>query len=155
VLDNGRSNLIGTEYEDTLACIRCGACLNVCPVYRHVGGHAYRSVYSGPIGAVLTPLLAPDDEAAAELPYARHCAARAPTCARFASRYTICCCGCGNAPTLEAGFRSLVARMEHVDRLSTICACFSCRTSFRARATQVRLAKVWSRDRKLPRGGDR
>ena len=70
VLDNGRSNLIGTAYEETLACIRCGACLNVCPVYRHVGGHAYRSVYSGPIGAVLTPLLAPDDAAAAELPHA-------------------------------------------------------------------------------------
>jgi L-lactate dehydrogenase complex protein LldF len=42
-----------------LNCIRCGACLNVCPVYRHIGGHAYGSVYSGPIGAVLTPLLQP------------------------------------------------------------------------------------------------
>jgi L-lactate dehydrogenase complex protein LldF len=70
VLDNGRSNLVGTEFEDALACIRCGACLNVCPVYRHAGGHAYRSVYSGPIGAVLTPLLSPLDAQAATLPHA-------------------------------------------------------------------------------------
>ncbi len=57
ILDNGRSNLLGTAYQEALNCIRCGACLNVCPVYRHIGGHAYGSVYSGPIGAVLTPLL--------------------------------------------------------------------------------------------------
>jgi L-lactate dehydrogenase complex protein LldF len=56
-LDNNRRALLGTAYEDMLACIRCGACLNVCPVYRHVGGHAYDSVYSGPMGKVLTPLL--------------------------------------------------------------------------------------------------
>jgi len=67
VLDNGRSDLIGTEYEETLACIRCGACLNVCPVYRQIGGHAYGWVYSGPVGAVLTPLLAHAHEEAAEL----------------------------------------------------------------------------------------
>lgn len=57
ILDNGRSSVLGTEFQEILACIRCGACLNVCPVYRQVGGHAYGSVYSGPIGAVLTPLL--------------------------------------------------------------------------------------------------
>jgi L-lactate dehydrogenase complex protein LldF len=67
VLDNGRSSLLGdTHFEDVLSCIRCGACLNVCPVYRHIGGHAYGSVYSGPIGAVLTPLLV-RSEALAEL----------------------------------------------------------------------------------------
>ncbi len=55
-LDNGRSALLGTEFEEVLACIRCGACLNACPVYRQTGGHAYGSVYSGPIGAVLSPL---------------------------------------------------------------------------------------------------
>ncbi len=58
IVDNGRSALLGTEYEEVLHCIRCGSCLNVCPVYRQVGGHAYGWVYSGPIGAVLTPLLA-------------------------------------------------------------------------------------------------
>jgi L-lactate dehydrogenase complex protein LldF len=57
ILDNGRSALRGTETEEILLCIRCGACLNGCPVYREIGGHAYGSVYSGPIGAVLTPAL--------------------------------------------------------------------------------------------------
>ncbi|MDF2924912.1 MAG: iron-sulfur cluster-binding protein [Paenibacillaceae bacterium] len=57
IVDNGRSNALGTEYQKILNCIRCGACLNVCPVYRHIGGHAYGSVYPGPIGAVLTPIL--------------------------------------------------------------------------------------------------
>ena len=57
LLDNGRSQLVGTKYEEVLQCIRCGACLNVCPVYREAGGHAYGSPYSGPIGAVVTPLL--------------------------------------------------------------------------------------------------
>jgi L-lactate dehydrogenase complex protein LldF len=57
ILDNGRSNLLGTHYREMLACIRCGACLNVCPVYRKTGGAAYSPVYSGPMGAVLLPLL--------------------------------------------------------------------------------------------------
>ena len=57
LMDNGRSRLLGTEFEEALYCIRCGACLNVCPVYRQTGGHAYGSTYSGPIGAVITPLL--------------------------------------------------------------------------------------------------
>ena len=60
----------GSECEETLRCIRCGACLNACPVYRQVGGHAYGAVYSGPIGAVLTPLLRQEDPAARELPRA-------------------------------------------------------------------------------------
>jgi L-lactate dehydrogenase complex protein LldF len=57
ILDNGRSRLLGSEFAEMLSCIRCGACLNVCPVYRRIGGHAYGSVYSGPMGAVLSPLL--------------------------------------------------------------------------------------------------
>ncbi len=70
ILDNGRSDVLGTELQEILHCIRCGACLNVCPVYRQVGGHAYGWVYSGPVGAVLTPLLAHDHPEAAELPNA-------------------------------------------------------------------------------------
>jgi L-lactate dehydrogenase complex protein LldF len=62
ILDNGRSEALGTEFQEILHCIRCGACLNVCPVYRQIGGHAYGSVYSGPIGAVLTPVLTHDEE---------------------------------------------------------------------------------------------
>lgn len=69
VLDNGRSDILGTAYQEVLKCIRCGACLNVCPVYRHIGGHAYGGVYSGPIGAVLTPLLQGYEEWS-DLPYA-------------------------------------------------------------------------------------
>jgi L-lactate dehydrogenase complex protein LldF len=58
LLDNGRTNVLrDAESRETLDCIRCGACLNVCPVYRQTGGHAYGSVYAGPIGAILTPQL--------------------------------------------------------------------------------------------------
>jgi L-lactate dehydrogenase complex protein LldF len=57
-LDNGRSDILGSEFQSILRCIRCGACLNVCPVYRQTSGHAYRAVYPGPVGAVLSPLLA-------------------------------------------------------------------------------------------------
>jgi len=60
ILDNGRSNILASPYRDLLACLRCGACLNACPVYRKIGGHAYGSVYPGPIGTALTPLLEPD-----------------------------------------------------------------------------------------------
>lgn len=56
LMDNGRSEILGGEYRETLRCIRCGACLNACPVYRKIGGHAYGHVYSGPIGALITPL---------------------------------------------------------------------------------------------------
>jgi L-lactate dehydrogenase complex protein LldF len=55
LLDNGRSEMLGTEFQDMLRCIRCGACMNHCPVYAAVGGHAYGWVYPGPMGAVLTP----------------------------------------------------------------------------------------------------
>lgn len=55
LIDNGRSKLLGTEWESILRCIRCGACLNHCPVYETVGGQTYGSVYPGPMGAVLSP----------------------------------------------------------------------------------------------------
>ena len=63
LLDNGRSGMLGTEFQDMLRCIRCGACMNHCPVYHQVGGHAYGWVYPGPMGAVLTPQLVGVDEA--------------------------------------------------------------------------------------------
>lgn len=56
ILDNGRSRILSGPLRESLFCIRCGACLNACPIYRTVGGHAYGGVYTGPIGAVLTPL---------------------------------------------------------------------------------------------------
>ncbi|MCW6509552.1 LutB/LldF family L-lactate oxidation iron-sulfur protein [Lichenifustis flavocetrariae] len=63
LLDNGRSTMLGTEFEDMLRCIRCGACMNHCPVYQAVGGHAYGWIYPGPMGAVLTPSLIGIDKA--------------------------------------------------------------------------------------------
>lgn len=70
LLDNGRSKILGGKYAESLMCIRCGACLNVCPVYQSIGGHAYGGVYSGPIGAVLTPLLQPELPEVEKLPQA-------------------------------------------------------------------------------------
>jgi L-lactate dehydrogenase complex protein LldF len=69
ILDNGRSDVLGDEVSEILACIRCGACLNICPVYRAVGGHAYGDVYSGPMGSVLAPPLLGFD-GREQLPYA-------------------------------------------------------------------------------------
>ena len=70
VLDNGRSRMLAhPTTRQSLACIRCGACLNACPVYQQIGGHAYGSVYPGPIGAVITPQLI-GLQRAAQLPYA-------------------------------------------------------------------------------------
>ncbi len=63
VIDNGRSAMLGGEFRDMLRCIRCGACMNHCPVYHAVGGHAYGWVYPGPMGAVLTPSLIGLDKA--------------------------------------------------------------------------------------------
>lgn len=57
-VDNNRTEVLASECTEILRCIRCGACMNVCPVYRQASGHAYRSVYPGPVGAVLSPLLA-------------------------------------------------------------------------------------------------
>ena len=63
ILDNGRSAMLGSEFEEMLRCIRCGACMNHCPVYQEIGGHAYGWVYPGPMGAVLTPALIGIDKA--------------------------------------------------------------------------------------------
>ncbi|HEV8685636.1 MAG TPA: LutB/LldF family L-lactate oxidation iron-sulfur protein [Gaiellaceae bacterium] len=70
LVDNGRTDVLADEVgRQTLACIRCSACLNVCPVYSRTGGHAYGSIYPGPIGAILTPQLR-GVEHASSLPYA-------------------------------------------------------------------------------------
>jgi L-lactate dehydrogenase complex protein LldF len=70
LLDNGRTRILADEAKrESLYCLRCGACLNVCPVYQKIGGHAYGSVYSGPIGAIITPPLA-GLEQSKDLPFA-------------------------------------------------------------------------------------
>ncbi|HJW26340.1 MAG TPA: lactate utilization protein B, partial [Rhodocyclaceae bacterium] len=63
LVDNGRAGLVGTDFQPMLRCIRCGACMNHCPVYQNIGGHAYGWVYPGPMGSVLTPTLAGIDKA--------------------------------------------------------------------------------------------
>lgn len=80
IVDGGRSKALGTDFQPVLHCIRCAACINVCPVYRHIGGKAYGSIYPGPIGAVLSPILGGYDEYG-ELPYASSlCAACTEAC---------------------------------------------------------------------------
>jgi L-lactate dehydrogenase complex protein LldF len=69
LLDAGRSAIRGTDLEEALQCIRCGACLYACPVYRQVGGHAYGTSYSGPIGAVITPALERSSPETSQLPW--------------------------------------------------------------------------------------
>ena len=56
ILDNGRSEILAGDFRESLYCLRCGACLNICPVYQKVGGHAYGWIYPGPIGSILTPM---------------------------------------------------------------------------------------------------
>src|SRR5215207_6156306 len=84
LLDNGRSDVLADEVgRQALRCIRCSACLNVCPVYERVGGHAYGSVYPGPIGAILTPQLVGVGESPSSdsLPFASSlCGACADVC---------------------------------------------------------------------------
>lgn len=82
ILDHNRSEILGdSEFKPALRCIRCGACFNVCPVYRQVGGISYGSVYSGPIGVVLTPLLEQDYDKWGHLPYfCSLCAACSEAC---------------------------------------------------------------------------
>ena len=80
LVDNGRTNMIGSDMQEMLRCIRCAACINHCPVYQSVGGHAYGWVYPGPMGAVLTPMLT-GLENAIDLPQAStFCGACATAC---------------------------------------------------------------------------
>jgi L-lactate dehydrogenase complex protein LldF len=76
LLDNGRSRILATPFRESLQCIRCGACLNACPVYRRIGGHAYGGVYSGPIGSILTPLY----DSVAENPHLPHVSSLCGAC---------------------------------------------------------------------------
>jgi L-lactate dehydrogenase complex protein LldF len=76
ILDNGRSKILATPFRESLQCIRCGACLNACPVYRRIGGHAYGGVYAGPIGSILTPLY----DSVSENPHLPHASSLCGAC---------------------------------------------------------------------------
>ena len=148
ILDNGRSNLARRRrYREMLACIRCGACLNVCPVYRKTGGAAYGPVYSGPMGAVLVPLLVGLEQApTCRTP--RRSAAPAPTPARSRSRCTSCCSSCaatssseGVAPCRERlAFRLWSLRVVVAARLPALDA-RSRGSASRSRASSGRAAR--------------
>ena len=103
LLDNGRTaTLADRAGRAALRCIRCSACLNVCPVYERTGGHAYGSVYPGPIGAVLSPQLTGlgTNTVNARCRSPRRCAAPASTCARWPSTSPRCWCTCGRARSM-------------------------------------------------------
>jgi L-lactate dehydrogenase complex protein LldF len=97
ILDNGRSNLLkDKEFRQALHCTRCGACYNVCPVYRQIGGHAYGSVYGGPIGSVITPMLENELEYWGELAYA-----------------TTLCCACSRICSVKIPLHDLLLTLRH------------------------------------------
>ena len=96
LLDNGRTAVLADPVgRAALHCIRCCACLNVCPVYERTGGHAYGSVYPGPIGAVLTPAAHRRRRQRLAALRLHACAAPASTPARSASTSRRCWCTCG------------------------------------------------------------
>jgi len=99
ILDNGRTNALADRAARmALFCIRCGACLNACPVYRRTGGWAYGWVYPGPIGAVLTPHLVGIDQAG-KLPFASSlCGACGEVC-RSRSTFHTSWCICATGPS--------------------------------------------------------
>jgi L-lactate dehydrogenase complex protein LldF len=99
VLDNGRSRVLGSPFRESLQCIRCGACLNACPVYRRIGGHAYGGVYAGPIGSILTPLF----DSVADNPHLPHASSLCGAC-QAACPVKI------NIPHMLIGLRALQTR---------------------------------------------
>lgn len=108
LLDNGRSKILSTPFRESLQCIRCGACLNACPVYRRIGGHAYGGVYSGPIGSILTPLY----DSVSENPHLPHASSLCGAC-QSACPVKI------NIPHMLIGLRELqhevpAGRLEHL-----------------------------------------
>jgi L-lactate dehydrogenase complex protein LldF len=110
LLDNGRSRVLATPFRESLQCIRCGACLNACPVYRRIGGHAYGGVYSGPIGSILTPLY----DGVADNPHLPHASSLCGAC-QAACPVKI------NIPHLLIGLRELqhhAARKNRGERLA-------------------------------------
>lgn len=110
IIDNGRSEILRSEFREMLRCIRCGACLNICPVYRHITGHAYGSIYPGPMGAVLTPLLVGYNKAK-DLPYAStlcgactdHCPVKIPLHELLLTHRQIITERFGLSPVVEKG----------------------------------------------------
>src|SRR5262249_28831865 len=146
-LDHRRRALLGTQYEEMLACIRCGACLNVCPVYRNVSGHAYDAVYSGPMGKVLTPLLSGHTEGE-DLPFA-----------------STLCRACNYACPVKIPLADMIVHLRAEERKPSRvwdawARAWSTPVGYRASATAARLGqrvlpdrvlRAWTGTRALPR----
>jgi L-lactate dehydrogenase complex protein LldF len=159
ILDNGRSAMLGGAFQDMLRCIRCGACLNHCPVYQAVGGHAYGWVYPGPMGAVLTPSLIGIDKAG-HLPNASTfcgrceeiCPVRIPLPAMMRSWREREREGHLSPATLRSGL-ALWAFFAKRPRLYALATNFVARllaTTGRGRFRRLPLATGWTRYRDLP-----
>jgi L-lactate dehydrogenase complex protein LldF len=155
VIDNGRSALRGTPYAEMLNCIRCGACLNVCPVYRKTGGTAYSNVYSGPMGAVLVPLLSGLEREAA-LPHASSlCGACTEACPVGIPLHELLL-----ELRRDLVDRGIGSRLERLAFTAWSWA-WSSMLGYRVTTTLARLARplaalagpgrIWSRGRELPR----
>ena len=161
IVDNGRSAMLGGQFRDMLRCIRCGACLNHCPIYHAVGGHAYGWVYPGPMGAVLTPSLIGVDKAG-HLPNASTFCGRCeevcpvriplPRLMRFwrereFDRHL-------SPATQRAGLKlwAFVAKRPRLYRFATGLAApvLAWLGSKRGRFTWLPLAAGWTKDRDLP-----
>ncbi len=159
LLDNGRSRMLGDEFREMLRCIRCGACMNHCPVYSAIGGHAYGWVYPGPMGAVLTPMFQGLDKSR-DLPNActlnGRCQSVCPVKIRlpmlirrlrdheFEQRLT----PTGTRWALQAW--AWLARRPRLYQLATRSAGTVLRTLGKGRARRVPLAGAWTAARDLP-----
>lgn len=161
-LDNGRSAVLEHEHAwETLRCVRCGACLNVCPVYRQTGGHAYGWVYSGPIGAVLDPGLLGLEEAM-PLPFASSlCGACADACPvripipELLVRWREEAHERGLAPIAERTALSALAGAATRPAIFRMGARAGTRLGAGAAARALPMLREWSRDRAPPRPSPR
>ena len=157
-LDNGRSAVLEHEHAwETLRCVRCGACLNACPVYRQTGGHAYGWVYSGPIGAVLDPGLLGLEEAM-PLPFASSlCGACGDACPvripipELLVRWREEAHERGLAPVAERAALSALAGAATRPALFRMGAKAGARLGARAAAKALPMLREWTRDRAAPR----
>lgn len=163
IVDNGRTRILGSRYHKILSCIRCGACLDVCPVYRKIGGHAYDSAYPGPVGAVLSPLL-DGLEAHAELPFASSlcqactevCSAQIPLADYIRSLREDAVTQGSGSPLWGAGFRGFNVAATRPSLWSTAVGAVSRMLPFVAgwsnRHGDRGPLKGWTRSRDLPYG---
>ena len=151
LLDNGRTRVLADDVgRQALHCIRCSACLNVCPVYSRTGGHAYGSVYPGPIGAILTPQLDRNRERARRCRSHRASAVRATRSARSRSTSRACCCTCASkAVEAKARIRRSASRWASPAGSSGASAASRRRSASRRRPTRFRSSHA-ARIRKLP-----